>query len=171
MKIVPIIMLMILLPTLSLAVSQKCADNYNKSVRLYMKGASFYSDGEDNYEKFLESKIDINSEILSNFMDKKQDHQKARQDIINLVSYLNTALEKTQKGNDITKRGMDYGDKAIKSCFHDDSADSGDAYSDAVKNYKSALRYLNQGTQRLQKASPAVDINTCIFGFHEFANS
>ncbi|MCK5070570.1 MAG: ankyrin repeat domain-containing protein, partial [Desulfocapsa sp.] len=155
MKIVPIIMLMLFLPTLSSAASKKCAGNYNKSVRLYMDGASFYSEGEDHYEKFKKNKTDVNSEILSNFFDKKQDHQKTRQDIINLVRHLNTAIEKTQKGNKTTKRGMNYGDKAIDYCYEDDSSDSDDAYSDAVKNYEIAERYLKQGTQRLQKETRA----------------
>jgi len=120
MKIVPIIMLMIILPSLSIAASHKCADNHNKALHLYNEGKSIYDEGVENHNAFSTLEHETTSTFTMDLLFKREAEINYTENIITAVALLDTAISKTKLAKSKIEKSNYYAEKAKDYCYDDD---------------------------------------------------
>ena len=144
MKIFSFIMLSFFLVSPSFATSQRCVDNFNKSVNLYKEGRSLFIKGRENYQEFVKLK----DMVVRNKGRKRHVKFNRTEKALEAIELLNQAIAQTRSAKEKFMRGNNYNAKAQKYCDNED-------YATTKKDFGTSQEYLEKITKRLTGKNPS----------------
>lgn len=142
MKNIFILFLLLTIPTLSLATSQRCADNYNAAANDYKAALEQYKSGEKLFNRYEELADKTTQQYTIDGVLNQREGKNYTQDIITAMGYLRDAITKTQDAVKSIEEGHRYNRKALDACYDDD-------YTDAKKNYSAGEALLSKCRAKL----------------------
>ncbi|MCK4503569.1 MAG: ankyrin repeat domain-containing protein, partial [Desulfuromonadales bacterium] len=134
------ILLLIILPSLSLAASHRCAENYNDGVSLLNEGNGLFDEGNESLKAFYDLYTETTKTFHLNRLFNRPQQENSTDEIITAIKLHDSGLKITKKAKTKLERSIQYFKRAKKYCDDDDY----DAAKRLYENANSAVSDVNE---------------------------